>query len=125
MMLPEHGFAAAAAKWLAVCPEGCVCMVPACANGRMPPRQAPRNGGPFILSARPLPELVASAAAVAKRCRLLAACFGGLGAALVVGQVVRTTLKARRRRRLRRAQGSLLHVSALRNTRQHTLQWRA
>lgn len=66
-------------------------------------RQAPASGGPFILSARPLPELVASAAAVARRCRLLAACFGGLGAALVVGQVVRTALIARRRRRLRRA----------------------
>jgi len=46
---------------------------------------------------------VASAAATARRCRLLAACFGGLGAALIVEQVVRTALAARRRRRLRSA----------------------
>jgi hypothetical protein len=63
--------------------------------------QAPRNGGPFVLSHEKLPQIVASLNSVAKACKLVANLCIGLGTVLITIKAIQGTRKYFRQRRFR------------------------
>lgn len=66
--------------------------------------RAPRGGrgGPFIISRKPLPQIIEGLDDVSRKCRYVALAFGALGATLVTVKAIRGALAWMRQRRIRR-----------------------
>lgn len=65
--------------------------------------QAPKNGGPFILSFEKLPEIVASLNRVSRTCKLMANCFLGVGTVLITIKAIQGACRFLHRRKIRSA----------------------
>lgn len=65
--------------------------------------QAPKDGGPFILSYEKLPEIVASLNRVSRTCKLVANCFVGVGTVLITIKAIQGACRFLHRRKVRSA----------------------
>jgi hypothetical protein len=65
--------------------------------------QAPKDGGPFILSYEKLPEIVASLNRVSRTCKIVANCFIGVGTVLITIKAIQGACRFLHRRKLRSA----------------------